>query len=310
MPEHDPANQALVGETAILLTGVLPDLRASGLLTVAALQALPLDAARWQPGSMFRPLFDAVRGALAGAELIPAADGGHHAARDLRLCGAAGLHGLLGPGQLGQLAGTGSPLWFADGAITETGTPLLWHYLSHEAGVQVLTPAGFAARLDGEFLAAQPDEWIARLYAFLDGYPTLSQAAGRPGTSRSSGWRTAARWRRSARPASRPSTCPARLAPGCAPCGGRWPACPRPGTSWPGWAWPSRIWWPGCWTASCPATTAWTWLSWTRFSTPPTWKPSCGRWTRRPRAAGPGCSASSSRPRSWSARTPPRALRS
>ena len=98
VPEHDPANQALVGETAALLTEVLADLRASGLLTVAALQALPLDAARFPAGSMFRPLFDAVRGALAGAELIPAAGGGHRAARDVRLCGEPALRDLLDPG--------------------------------------------------------------------------------------------------------------------------------------------------------------------------------------------------------------------
>ena len=178
VPAHDPANQALVKETAVLLTEVLADLRASGLLTVAALQALPLDPARFPAGSMFRPLFDAVRGALAGGELIPAAGGGHRAARDLRLCDEPALRGLLGPDQLGHLAGAGQPLWFADERITETGTPLLWRYLSQEIGIPVLTPAGFAARLDGGFLAAQPDEWIARLYGFLDGYPSLCRESG------------------------------------------------------------------------------------------------------------------------------------
>ena len=178
VPEHDPANQALVQETAVLLTEVLPDLRDSGLLTVAGLQALPLDEARFPAGSMFRPLFDAVRDALAGAELIPAPGGGHRAARDLRLCGAAALRDLLDPDQLGQLSGAGWPLWFTDEGITETGTPVLWHYLHEEIGVQLLTPADFAARLGGEFLAAQPDEWITRLYAFLDGYPSLSRVGG------------------------------------------------------------------------------------------------------------------------------------
>ena len=178
VPEHDPANQALVRETAALLTGVLADLRASGLLTVAALHALPLDASRFPAGSMFRPLFDAVRDALAGAELIPVPGGGHRAARDVRLCGEPALRDLLDPGQLGQLDGTGPPLWFTDEAITETGTPLLWHYLHDEIGVPVLTPGDFAARLGGEFLAAQADEWVTRLYAFLDGYPSLTRPGG------------------------------------------------------------------------------------------------------------------------------------
>ena len=178
VPGHDPANQALVGEAAALLADVLTDLRASGLLTVAALQALPLDAARFPAGSMFRPLFDAARGALAGGELIPAAGGGHRAARDLRLCDEPALRSLLDPDQLGQLAAAGQPVWFADDGITETGTPLLWPYLRDEIGVPVLTPADFAARLTSEFLSAQADEWIARLYAFLDGYPSLCRDGG------------------------------------------------------------------------------------------------------------------------------------
>jgi methionine synthase II (cobalamin-independent) len=73
IPEHDPSNQALVRETAALLTDVLRELRDDGLLTVEVLTTLPLEAARFQPGSMFRPLFDAVRAALAAEPLIPVA---------------------------------------------------------------------------------------------------------------------------------------------------------------------------------------------------------------------------------------------
>ena len=61
VPEHDPANQEFARATAVLLTGVLAGLRDAGLLTVPALSALPLDPARFPPGSLFRPLFEAVR---------------------------------------------------------------------------------------------------------------------------------------------------------------------------------------------------------------------------------------------------------
>jgi len=64
VPEGDPANQALVRETAALLTGVLTGLRDGGLLTATVLEALPLDAARFAPGSMFRPLYEGPRGAV------------------------------------------------------------------------------------------------------------------------------------------------------------------------------------------------------------------------------------------------------
>ena len=97
VPGDDPANQALVRETANLLVDVLRDLRASGLLTVEVLAALPLDAARFPPGSMLRPLFDAVRTALTDEELIPAAGGGYAAARNLKLASTEGIRRAAGP---------------------------------------------------------------------------------------------------------------------------------------------------------------------------------------------------------------------
>ena len=123
VPGDDPENQALVRETAVLLTGVLRDLRASGLLTVEVLAALPLDAGRFPPGSMLRPLFDAVRAALTEEELIPAAGGGFAAARNLKLASSAGLGELLDPGQLGALFQADVPLAFAQLPRTKTRPP-------------------------------------------------------------------------------------------------------------------------------------------------------------------------------------------
>ena len=126
---------------------------------------------------MFRPLFDAVREALAGDELIPAAGGGYRAAGDLKLAGGADVSGLLDAGQLGALYGAGEPAWFADQAVSESGTPVLWRYLRDELGLAEVTPEGVVARLTGEFLQAQPDEWITRLYAFLFAHSVLWEAA-------------------------------------------------------------------------------------------------------------------------------------
>jgi hypothetical protein len=167
VPEHDPSNQALVRETAALLVPVLSELRNEGLLTGEALQALPIDAARFQPGTMFRPLFDSVRGALIAEALIPAADGGYGAASELKLARGAGLRELFGPAQLGVLYGSGQPLGLVDEAITEDGTPLLWQYLRDEIGVEEVTPESVVGLLTAEFLQAQTDEWIAEFYAFL-----------------------------------------------------------------------------------------------------------------------------------------------
>jgi hypothetical protein len=167
IPGHDPANQALVRQTAALLTGALRELRDDGLLTVQALEALPLDAARFPPGSMFRPLFDSAGDAMTTEALIPVAGGGYGVAVDLELAGGAQVHELLDPDQLGALCGAGRPVWFADESITEHLTPVLWRYLREEIGIDEVTPADVIARVTREFLQAQTDQWITRFYAFL-----------------------------------------------------------------------------------------------------------------------------------------------
>jgi hypothetical protein len=166
VPGHDPANQVLVGETAALLCDVLRWLRDASLLTVDVLTALPLDEARFAAGSMFRPLFEAVRDLLTAEPLIPVAGGGYGVAVDLALAGA-GVQELLTPGQLGVLCGADRPIWFADESITEHLAPALWRYLRDEIGTDEITPADVIARLTEEFLQEQADEWIARLYGFL-----------------------------------------------------------------------------------------------------------------------------------------------
>jgi hypothetical protein len=201
VPEHDPANQEFARATAALLTEALAALRDAGLLTVPALTALPLDPARFPPESLFRPLFEAVREALAHEPLIPAAGGPpgagvpraagdaqatgsvpdldpdadldrpdadlHRPGADLILAASPGLAALLGPAELGDLLDAGRPLWFADPAIDPEDTPTLWRYLRAELSVPELTAADLVSRAGGPFLIAQPDAWLARYYAFL-----------------------------------------------------------------------------------------------------------------------------------------------
>jgi hypothetical protein len=188
VPEHDPSNQALMRETAALLIEVLRALRDDGLLTVEVLTTLPLEVARFQPGSMFRPLFDAVRAALGREPLIPVAGGSDGASGELKLAQGADLPELVDPGQLGALYGADRPAWFAHDSITESHAPVLWRYLREEIGLEEVTPEGVISRVTREFLQAQPDEWISRFYAFLFLHSALwrpSRSAGeQPGPAR------------------------------------------------------------------------------------------------------------------------------
>ena len=179
IPGDDPSNQALVRQTAALLAEVLPELRAEGLLTVDALQALPLEGTRFPAGSMFRPLFDAVGDVLTSEALIPVAGGGYGVAVDLLLASSPAVLGLLDPGQLGALAGAGRPVWFADAAISERRTPVLWRYLRDEIGLDEFTPEAVVTRVTEEFLEEQDDQWTAHFYRFLAGHPSLWPTAVR-----------------------------------------------------------------------------------------------------------------------------------
>ena len=181
VPEHDSWNQFLVAETAALLAAVLADLRDEGLLTADVLGGMPLAATHFGPGSMFRGLFDSAREALARDALIPVHGGGYGRADELALARGAGLRELLSPEQLGELLSPGQARAFAHESITDDGTPALWRYLHEEIGIAEVTPASFVAGLTGEFLAAQPDEWIRRLYAFLHQHLALWRAPDYPG---------------------------------------------------------------------------------------------------------------------------------
>ena len=178
IPGDDPSNQALVRQTAALLADVLPELRDEGLLTADALQALPLEEARFPAGSMFRPLFDAAGDVLTSEALIPVAGGGYGVAVDLLLASSPAVLSLLDPGQLGALAGAGRPVWFADAAISERRTPVLWRYLRDEIGLDEFTPEAVVTRVTEEFLEEQNDRWITHFYRFLAGHPSLWPAAG------------------------------------------------------------------------------------------------------------------------------------
>ena len=176
VPEHDDWNQALVRETARLLADVLAELRDDGLLTVEVLQALPLDAARFGPETMFRALFESVRAALGQDEMIPAADGGYRHAGQLKLASGAGLRELLTPDLLGELWGAEGALSFVSDSISEIATPVLWQYLREVAGMEDVTPETVVTGLSAEFLSARSDQWLVSFYWFLYQHPTLWQA--------------------------------------------------------------------------------------------------------------------------------------
>ena len=169
----EPWNQHLVNETVKLLVAALRWLRDRGMLDTSALRCLPIDRARFPEGSIFAPIFNAVRQAFFDEALLPRFDGGFVSAGQARLARTQELRDLFSPEQVEWLFGAKGCAWLT-GDITQDRAPELRKYLLQELDVPEVTPEQVVPRLDETFLSAQPDEWITRLYAFLNGQKALA----------------------------------------------------------------------------------------------------------------------------------------
>ncbi|MBM3266568.1 MAG: hypothetical protein FJZ01_02880 [Candidatus Sericytochromatia bacterium] len=187
IPKDDTWNRKLVDETATLCVDTLFSLRDLGLMSVGLLEALPIRAGDFRPGSMFRPLYDHVRQALKEEPLLPAAEGGYVPGKRARLARSADLTKLVSPRQLGRLLDKSVDIHWLIPDITRDRTPEVFRYLVGEtvhvdgkprrvepmADGMDIDSETFVRRLAPAFLAEQDDRWIGHLYAFFNGQRSL-----------------------------------------------------------------------------------------------------------------------------------------
>ncbi len=173
VPPHDLWNQHLVQETTSLLVETLHSLRDLGLLDTGALNSLPLDRTKFAEGQMFAPLFEAVRSALASEPLLPRFDDGHISASRAKLARTQELREIFSPTQIATLFGVDGEIPWLSGDISQDRTPELRQYLMRELDITEVTPETILPRLTKLFLEAQSDDWILKLYEFLNGQPAL-----------------------------------------------------------------------------------------------------------------------------------------
>lgn len=167
IPPGEPWNQHLVKETSSLLVEAMRWMRDNAMLDVAALRCLPLDREKFPKDSRFAPMFDAVRQAFQEEALLPAFDGKYVATHQAKLARTQDLRELLSPEQLAALFGSEVAAWLSDD-ITEVKTPEIRKYLMRELDIDEIRPERIMPILSRAFLEAQPDEWILRLYEFLN----------------------------------------------------------------------------------------------------------------------------------------------
>ena len=164
IPMAETWNSHLVDETAALLAAALKGLRKLGLLDVAALRSLPL-----LESPRFAPLFQAVKESLLKEAMLPGHRRKYIAGQNAKLAGSRELRELISDKQLAALfPDENKPAWIS-GEITPNLTPDLYRYLTGELGIVGINPDGLIRQLNREFLEAQSDRWVGRLYEFLNG---------------------------------------------------------------------------------------------------------------------------------------------
>lgn len=168
IPPGEPWNQHLVKETSSLLVEAMRWMRDEAMLDVSALRCLPLDREKFPQDSRFAPMFDAVRQAFQEEALLPTFDGRHVAAHQAKLARTQELRELFSPDQVAALFGSEVVAWLS-GDITQDKAPEIREYLMDELKVSEIRPEKLVPSLTKPFLEAQQDEWVLRLYEFLNG---------------------------------------------------------------------------------------------------------------------------------------------
>lgn len=177
VPHRDDWNRKCVQATADLLVDALIWLRDNKLLDVDVLQCLPLDRGKFDEDSMFAPLYEVTKRALASQCLLPRFQGGYLSADTAKLARTQEIRELFDSDQLARLFNVEGELAWLSGDISEARTPALRRYLMNDLGFVEVTPEMILPKLDAAFLKEQSDEWVCRLYEFLHDRPALRQQA-------------------------------------------------------------------------------------------------------------------------------------
>ena len=169
VPQYDLWNRHLIRETASLLREALRWLRDENRLVTAVLHCLPLVDGK----NMFTPLFEKTKESLLTESLLPRFDGGYVAAERALLGSTEALRKLFSSTQLSVLYEEEHELAWLSSDITPDRAPNVRDYIMQELGVKVVTPQAIIRKLSGTFLETQSDDWILKLYEFLNGQPAL-----------------------------------------------------------------------------------------------------------------------------------------
>ena len=181
VPEYYESNKYLARKTACLLVESLRWLQRQNRLNTDVLRCLPLESMYFSKDSLFVPLFEVTKRILSSEPMLPRSNGGYLPAEHARLGGTQELRDIFSTVQLTKIYGEGHELAWLSDDITQYQTHDLYWYLRNELKVTEVNLNAILQQLGQAFLESQPDNWILKLYEFLNRQRSLrSQLANIP----------------------------------------------------------------------------------------------------------------------------------
>ena len=168
VPRADEWNQLCMKTTGDVLVEALVWLRDHNMLDVNVLQCLPIDHGKFDDESMFAPLYDRTKEALVDRRLLPLFGGGYATAGEIKIARSSDLRDLFAPNMLADVFQVRGPLYWLSDNITDRSAPELRRYLREILDVDEVRPANVIGRLDIPFLERQSNDWVRRLYEFMN----------------------------------------------------------------------------------------------------------------------------------------------
>ena len=167
IPTQDEWNQKCVSITGELVIESLRWLRDNNMLDIESLRCFPIDKTKFDDTNMFSSLFDMVKKALVNELLLPRYKGGYISANESLLARTKELRELLFNAQgLSDLYSGKNNLLHEE--ISEDRNVDIKNYLIREAKVNEITPDKIISKINSAFLEKQKNEWMCKLYEFLN----------------------------------------------------------------------------------------------------------------------------------------------
>lgn len=176
IPADDRDNKYLAEETSTLLFNSIWELRQADKLNMSFLKILPITKSKFATFKLFLPLYDVVKILFLTSDVIPSKSGMYVTMQQAKITRQERLSNVLTDDKLSQLINDGSSYYWLPTYLTETNREYrhVLDYLNGDLGITVIHPEDLHRYIskNPEFLPAQSDDWLIKLYKIYENIPS------------------------------------------------------------------------------------------------------------------------------------------